>query len=470
MFLYILIFARFVSLGARPQMTQVNQLVSPGARPQMRHNCYNTKMSDEIVKKPKILFVDDEQNILDSFKRIFRGNKYNIITANSGQEGLDILHGTIVDLVVSDMQMPKMDGAEFLEQVAQKYPYTVRILLTGFSKIDSAIKAINKGKIYSYQTKPWDNEAFKVHIEKALEFKRINDERIELQELTKKQNKELKYLNENLENLVDQRTSELKLAIEKLKLSYGDMIEILANFTEVRDITCESNYRQIAKIAKKAAKEFNFNEVKTKELYYAALLSDIGMFGLPDRIINTPYYELNLDDKKLIHKAPTIAEYILSNVAPLKNVAKIIKQTRERVDGNGYPDHITDDEISIEAKIISIIVDFFKLQNGRIVKEKLNARDAIDYIEKALDKNYSKEIFHKIKHLLLENAVKDKSILSRKLSLSSLKPGMIIANNVISESGYVLISKDHVLTENNISKLCELEKYLDKPLMVEIFK
>lgn len=423
-----------------------------------------------MTDKPKILFVDDEQNILDSFKRLFRGNKYNITVANSGQDGLKVLENQPIDLVVSDMQMPNMDGAEFLEQVSTKYPHTVRILLTGFSKIESAIKAINKGKIYSYQTKPWDNDAFKTHIEQALQFKRINDERNELQILTKKQNEELKYLNDNLENLVEQRTAELNLAVEKLKASYGDMIDILANFTEVRDITYESKYREVAKIAKKAAYDFGFDEIKAKEIYYAALLSDIGMFGLPDRVINTAYYELDANDIKLMHKTPVVADYILSSVAPLKNVAKIIRQTKECHDGTGYPDGLKADKILIEAKIVQIISDFFKLQQGRLVKDKLNARDALAYISDNLDKKYSKEIFQKIKLLLEEYAVKDGSVLSDKLALSAIVPGMVVAKHLVSESGHVLLAKDHVITANNIAKLIELEQQLDKPIFIEVFK
>ena len=102
-----------------------------------------------------LLFVDDEANILSSLKRLFRPLGYRIFTAESGAQGLEIMERETVDLVVSDMRMPEMNGAQFLEKVREKWPETVRILLTGYAEIGATIEAINKGQIYRYISKPW---------------------------------------------------------------------------------------------------------------------------------------------------------------------------------------------------------------------------------------------------------------------------------------------------------------------------
>ena len=92
-----------------------------------------------------LLFVDDEANILSSLKRLFRPFGYRIFTAEGGAQALEIMERESVDLVISDMRMPEMNGAQFLEKVNEKWPETVRILLTGYSEISSTIDAINKG-------------------------------------------------------------------------------------------------------------------------------------------------------------------------------------------------------------------------------------------------------------------------------------------------------------------------------------
>jgi DNA-binding NtrC family response regulator len=103
----------------------------------------------------RILFVDDEKRILDGYKRLLHDEQFSIATAQSGEQALAELHlfGPYA-VVISDMHMPRMNGAEFLAQVRQLTPNTVRMLLTGYKDIDLAIEAVNEGRIFRYLTKP----------------------------------------------------------------------------------------------------------------------------------------------------------------------------------------------------------------------------------------------------------------------------------------------------------------------------
>jgi len=116
----------------------------------------------------KVLFVDDEESILFALRRLCRNTGWDIYTAESGDEGLSIIDEYAIDLVVSDMRMPKMNGAEFLEQVVEKSPSTVRILLTGYSEVTATLAAIDKGKIFCHCTKPWDNDEFREILNQAI--------------------------------------------------------------------------------------------------------------------------------------------------------------------------------------------------------------------------------------------------------------------------------------------------------------
>ncbi|MDA8694013.1 response regulator [Pseudomonadales bacterium] len=119
--------------------------------------------------KIKVLFVDDEKSILVALRRLCRNTGWDIYTAESGDEGLAIIDEHTIDLVVSDMRMPKINGAEFLEQVVERSPSTVRILLTGYSEVTATLAAIDKGKIFCHCTKPWDNDEFKEILNQAIE-------------------------------------------------------------------------------------------------------------------------------------------------------------------------------------------------------------------------------------------------------------------------------------------------------------
>ena len=119
------------------------------------------------MEKANILYVDDEQNNLVSFAATFR-RYYNIFTAASAREGMEILKKTPIQVIITDQRMPEMTGVQFLESVIPDYPETIRLLLTGYSDIDAVIKAINNGRIYRYITKPWNENELKITIDLAL--------------------------------------------------------------------------------------------------------------------------------------------------------------------------------------------------------------------------------------------------------------------------------------------------------------
>jgi two-component system, probable response regulator PhcQ len=116
-----------------------------------------------------VLFVDDEPELLEGLKLRLRKQPYDILSAASGPEGLEILAKENVRVIVSDERMPDMPGSEFLTICARKYPKTVRILLTGQAGLEASIKAVNDGKIYSYLRKPCEIVDLAITIQSALQ-------------------------------------------------------------------------------------------------------------------------------------------------------------------------------------------------------------------------------------------------------------------------------------------------------------
>jgi response regulator RpfG family c-di-GMP phosphodiesterase len=139
------------------------------------------QLADVAAGPAMLLFVDDEENILSSLKRLFRPHGYAVLTATSGERGLELLGQHPVDLVISDMRMPEMDGAQFLERVRRDWPDTVRILLTGYADISSTVAAINRGEIYRYISKPWEDNDVVLVVKQALERKMLEREKKRLE-------------------------------------------------------------------------------------------------------------------------------------------------------------------------------------------------------------------------------------------------------------------------------------------------
>jgi response regulator RpfG family c-di-GMP phosphodiesterase len=135
-------------------------------------------------EKIKVLYVDDERNNLISFKATFR-DRYKVVTAISGTEAIERLEEESFHIIITDQRMPNMTGVEFLESILDKYPDPIRLLLTGYADINAVIDAVNKGKIYHYLSKPWDETELDMSIQNAfMTWRKRQDEKEENQKLT----------------------------------------------------------------------------------------------------------------------------------------------------------------------------------------------------------------------------------------------------------------------------------------------
>jgi len=114
-----------------------------------------------------LLLLDDEENILRALTRLLRRDGYRILTATSATEAFELLARNEVQVIVSDQRMPNISGTEFLSQVKQMYPRTMRLVLSGYTDLASVTDAINRGAIYKFLTKPWDDEQLRTHIQEA---------------------------------------------------------------------------------------------------------------------------------------------------------------------------------------------------------------------------------------------------------------------------------------------------------------
>jgi FixJ family two-component response regulator len=169
--------------------------------------------------KHTVLCVDDEEGILHSLRRLLRKEDYRLLTALSGTEALKILEDNDVHLVISDQRMPQMSGTEFFAAVKEQYPDTIRVILSGYTDVDSITESVNKGHVYKFFLKPWNDQSLKLEIKQALNQYDLIQANRSLNEKVLEQNEALKKTNENLEMLVEERTMELEIQNQALELS-----------------------------------------------------------------------------------------------------------------------------------------------------------------------------------------------------------------------------------------------------------
>ncbi len=164
-----------------------------------------------------VLAVDDEKSILNSLRRSLRKEPFKLFTADSGAEGLEILAANDIQMVISDQRMPNMSGTEFLSRVKKLYPDTIRVVLSGYAEAEAIVDSINRGEVYRFVGKPWDEDDLKSIIKQGLAHHNLVIQNRLLSEQTKNQLIELERLNNLLENSVEERTRSLQFSQEVLE-------------------------------------------------------------------------------------------------------------------------------------------------------------------------------------------------------------------------------------------------------------
>lgn len=425
------------------------------------------------AERYRVLAVDDEPNVLSALQRSLRGRGYQVTTAPGGEAAIALLEQLQPHAIISDMRMPGMSGAEFLKASRAHCPDAVRLLLTGYADVKSALQAVNEGEVFRYLTKPWDDTELATALDEGLERHRLRAERDRLLGLTAQQNEELQRLNENLEGLVAARTAELQQALarndevhQKLKRGFLATMNMFSSLVEARAGLTRGSARRVADHVRRLAPLMDLTVPEQQDAIFAAMLVDLGKVVLPEKLVQRPFSELHADERRQWLAHPQQAASLLIGIDTLRGAADILRAVHERFDGAGVPDRLGGDGIPVGARLLAVAADYEAALAGAVVRARMSPAEAFKMLRDAAGRRYDPQVVARFGEMLQAPARPTRKLVS--VGLHGLVPGMEVAEDVLSKDGFLMLSKGHVLDAALIRHFHVYEARSDTKMVVTV--
>ncbi len=285
-----------------------------------------------------ILVVDDEKSIRYTFEIFLSKEGYDVNTAENVAQAIELVEKNNYDLIISDIIMPKGTGIDLLQKVKEINPDIPLVIMTGEPTVETASTSV-KYNAFEYITKPIDKPTLLGCVSRALSYKELVDSKKELE----KENKNYRY---HLEDLVRERT-------ESLQKTMQSTIEVVSSILELRDPYTAGHQIRVGNLAVKIGKKIGMPDKNLTGLYVSGYLHDLGKISVPSEILTKPS-KLNPVEFEIIKSHVEYGYSVLRKLDLPWPVASIVKQHHERLDGSGYPDGLSEDEILDEAKVLAV--------------------------------------------------------------------------------------------------------------------
>jgi len=288
--------------------------------------------------KGRVLIVDDDNSICVMLARSLTAEGYECRHCLDGDIAIDLLGRESLDVVISDLQMPKVSGMELLRRTSTISPWSVFVIVTGVDDICTGIEAMKEGA-YDYLVKPFQLETVVFSVERALKRKRL--------EL------ELENYRHHLEGMVEERTAQLRSALGRVEQTYDETLEALAAALDLRDSETAGHSRRVTRYCLEMARDIGCSEHLLKDIERGAYLHDIGKIGVPDAVLRKPG-KLTSEEWEVMKAHARIGYEMVSRIAFLASAAEIVLTHQERYDGTGYPLGLAGKQIPLGSRIFAI--------------------------------------------------------------------------------------------------------------------
>lgn len=426
-------------------------------------------------KLPIVLFVDDEPMVLNAIRRELRKEPWQLEFASSGAEALDILAEVSVDVVVSDMRMPQMNGAEFLKEVRTRFPRILSLLLTGQADLEDTVAAINDGGIFRFLAKPWQAAQLQAALAAALEMVQVRRERDRLLLIMRKQNKMLIDMNQGLNSKLHHSTAELEQIEAMVDASYQEMQNSIQGFVRMFSFVASSRHGMYAGVAERSAELavcladlLDCSPQERGAIEQAALLHEIGKIRLPERLLAKEEAGMTKPEREEYKLYPIYGQEMLLTISYLHDGATLVRHHREAWNGLGFPDKLRAESIPLGARILAPCVDYYAMQSGQRMAKELAPEDALDWIVLRSGKDYEPAVIDLFAKAVDLVSAHEKALRRDVIRVDQLVPGDKIVKNLISKSGFLLLSAGLIVNDKVINKLKEIEETHEEQYVLQI--
>jgi len=324
----------------------------------------------------RILIVDDQEMICSVLAQRLAKEGYSCATANNGEEALHYFCRDDFSLIISDINMPEMNGLELLKKVKTIRPGIMVVMITAYPEIGMVMEAMRLGA-YDFILKPFDLDLVIFSVKKALEKKSLEEE--------------LEAYHRHLERMVEKKTAKLQQTNLTLKKAHLDSVKILVEAIDAKDPYTRGHSDRVRKKSLKIAGKLGFSKKRLESLEFGTLLHDIGKIGIRDDVLQKQG-SLSPKEYQYTQEHPLIGVKIAEGAIFFKDKIPIIRHHHERYDGQGYPDGLAGETIPLEARIIAVPDAFDAMTSLRPYRAAMPLKDVLEELERGKGKQFDPQI------------------------------------------------------------------------------
>ncbi len=429
----------------------------------------------------KVLFVDDELHILKAVRRLFVGQDYEVLTAESGEDAVDMLAQESIAVLVSDQRMPGMSGAQLLDYTRRNHPQITRIMLTGNNDTSTAMEAINKGEVFRFVTKPWDHDEFVRIVNLAMEHYelKVSKERYEAHirtqnELLRQANDKLQRFNEELESAVEERTGEVVAQKQEisglyseLQHSFDGMLKALLAIMELGEINIVDHCQRTAERVRQFGEVIGLGQEVLRVLERAALLHWIGLINAPPAMVQKSVDQFDAVEEATWDFHPLLGQQAICHVPALEEAGRFILHYLRRYDDPEFQADRSDlglgNERNVEpfvtgCQVLAICSAFEQVRtahqrrHGQKGKgEELLSR-GLRAVEGEKGRRFDPTLVARFREMMSRELGRSKKQ-QIVVSFEELKSGMVLARPLETAQGIPVAPRDMIITDELLERL-----------------
>jgi len=326
--------------------------------------------------KARVLVVDDEGAVWQLLGETLGRNGIEWRGCSSAEEGLGWLEKESFDAIISDLKMPGMTGLGFLAEAQKRHPHVAFVMATGEDDIRVAVEAMKHGSD-DYLVKPFHLDSAVVSVRRAIRKKSME--------------RELETYRKHLEEMVEQRTRQLQVAMKRIENAYDDTLEALGAALDLRDTETAGHSRRVSLYCLEIARAMGCTSEQLKTIARGSYLHDIGKIGIPDSIL-LKQGKLSPEEMTVMQTHVRIGYELLSRIPFLASASEIVLAHQERYDGAGYPQGLLGEEIPLGARVFAIADTLDAMTSDRPYRQALPFKTAREEVIRESGKQFDPDV------------------------------------------------------------------------------